>query len=168
MKSLRNILYESILDVNGPAMLDDNKLVYTIYESLQNLPKTNKVIYGRICYDESVSKKFNRPIINELKKLIKSDKLKERKVNTKIDKPGVAIKLWPGDSAIVVAWDKNDYILTKVEEFKGVCWTILYENWSNWQFTYLQEILEDSGINMYYIPCHVDMQLIKKIYDSKK
>jgi len=183
MKSLLNILNESILSANGPETLGDNKLAMAIYASLKKLPKADVTMYGRNCYKPDTWKKFNKPIMAELEKLIKSGEAKQGNIDLKKD-VGIAIRTWRDGGGCVLAWDKSDYILTRIEDLTipAEDGTVDWDNWKEEQFWtvlvdptepigYIHEMIEWNNIDhdWYFYPCFVDMGLIKKLwYHNRK
>ena len=179
MKSLQTILTESILGPEGPQTLEDNELTYAIYCALEALPKADNIIFDRLVYKNiAVGKKFCKTIMDCASKLIRTNNIDlVKRINDYPpgDPPGVAIHKGRGNLMTLVAWSDEYYIITslallpKSNDIRAdyTCYWAILAAERNMYSAYFKNLLWDGG-PYYYMPCSVNMDLVKKICDAKR
>lgn len=195
MKSLQTILTESILDADGPKMMDESPM-WPIYKALDALPKCKCKVYGRYCWPWS-RQSYDKFALTIRKGVNLNDGIKYRRISEVLNQSGFAFLQGPGAEGLLAAWDRpsNTYILTRIEEMtaeKGAieklkkagfevngddawptfeAFTVLYEHVDNLT-SHGHYLMDDYGDWSGYdggmfFPCAVDMNLIKKTLDAK-
>ena len=186
MKSLRSILHESILDVDGPKMFDDG-VMGNVYIALEKLPKAQAASLGRFCYDEKIRDKFSKDLDINIK-----DGEFFRCIRGVIMQHKFGIVFFSSKAPWwFVCWDEEREFVSKIEELpiydKKIipniknkmlirransafptfeAWALKVDNIGN---HVRRSIIDDyEGLDCYFFDCKPDMKLIEKILDSKQ
>ena len=193
MKSLRSILHESILGVDGPKMFDEGA-IGDVYVALEKLPKARIEAYGRICYNENDINKFSKNITVNIedgeyfRKLI--DVINQHKTGLAFFGRKIPwfFACWDEKTSLVVRYedmpiqnekDYNTVIKSKMMTrgvYGGVVDPDNFPTFETWSFKLESKDYRGYGSltddyswrDGWFFECNPDMKLIEKILDSKR